>query len=164
MLVCRDCGFDNLGGALYCTECGGSLLELGGAPAVSDELLLVRQPALVGQITNQLENKDEIIIMIPSSGRFLRFPLNSQISVGRAETGDGPVLNLESDGGKAWGVSRKHAVIQRDDTNDHLLLTDLNSTNGTVLNGYLLPSELPYPLKSGDEIQFGNLLIHIFLK
>ena len=166
MAYCKDCGFENHGGSLYCTECGASLLELGGAPAISDEFNLVRQPALVGQLTSQLADKTEIIIMIPSTGRFLRFPLNKVITVGRAveELPDGPVLNLEVDGGKGWGVSRKHALIQIDNNNEHLILTDLDSTNGTLLNGYRLPPDLPYPLKSGDEIFFGNLLIHIFLK
>ena len=54
-------------------------------------------------------------------------------------------------------ISRHHAELRM--TAEGVLLRDLNSTNGTFLNQYRLPPELPYPIKNGDEIQFGNLLV-----
>jgi pSer/pThr/pTyr-binding forkhead associated (FHA) protein len=43
------------------------------------------------------------------------------------------------------------------------MLIDLESTNGTLLNNYRLSPHEPYPLHSGDEIRFGDLLVHLFL-
>jgi pSer/pThr/pTyr-binding forkhead associated (FHA) protein len=44
-----------------------------------------------------------------------------------------------------------------------VVLRDLNSTNGTLLNNYLLDPETAfYLLSNGSEIHFGGLLVHIF--
>jgi serine/threonine protein kinase len=50
-------------------------------------------------------------------------------------------------------VSRRHAMIQR--TNQDFILQDLESRNGTFINGQRLPAGQPFVLVSGDEIEFG---------
>lgn len=50
-------------------------------------------------------------------------------------------------------VSRIHAKIQRQDL--EFIITDLNSTNGTFLNGKLVSANENAKLHSGDIIQFG---------
>ncbi|MDW8209041.1 MAG: FHA domain-containing protein [Chloroherpetonaceae bacterium] len=50
-------------------------------------------------------------------------------------------------------VSRKHAVIQYLD--GEYVLRDEGSSNGTYVNGVRIPVDVPYPIKPGDEIQFG---------
>ncbi|MBE5886929.1 MAG: FHA domain-containing protein [Lachnospiraceae bacterium] len=52
-------------------------------------------------------------------------------------------------------VSRMHARIFQKE--DDLYLEDLNSTNGTYLNGIALESNEIIKIKVGDEIGFGNL-------
>ncbi|MBP2703316.1 FHA domain-containing protein [Microbispora sp. RL4-1S] len=49
-------------------------------------------------------------------------------------------------------VSRLHAELRRDD--DHWVLTDLGSMNGTRLNGWRLVG--PATVRTGDEIAFGD--------
>ena len=51
-------------------------------------------------------------------------------------------------------VSRMHAQI--DEAQGKLYLYDLNSTNGTFVNGQRIKSE-EYEIKEGDEIQIGNV-------
>ena len=51
-------------------------------------------------------------------------------------------------------VSRMHAQI--DEAQGRLYLYDLNSTNGTFVNGQRIKSE-EYEIKEGDEIQIGNV-------
>ena len=51
-------------------------------------------------------------------------------------------------------VSRMHAQI--DEAQGKLYLYDLNSTNGTFVNGLRIKSE-EYEIKEGDEIQIGNV-------
>jgi DNA-binding response OmpR family regulator len=49
-------------------------------------------------------------------------------------------------------VSRHHAELRH--TGDGFLLADLGSTNGTHLNGHLLPQ--PLPLRDGDVVEVGS--------
>jgi pSer/pThr/pTyr-binding forkhead associated (FHA) protein len=56
------------------------------------------------------------------------------------------------------GVSRRHAVIQR--LGGMLLVNDLGSRNGTYLNE--VPVHGPTPLKEGDSIRIGPLVVLAF--
>lgn len=51
-------------------------------------------------------------------------------------------------------ISRRHAKIQRE--NDEFVLYDLESRNGTFINGKRLSSAQPHTLGSGDVIEFGS--------
>lgn len=51
-------------------------------------------------------------------------------------------------------ISRRHAVIRYDAPEGRYLLSDLNSRNGTRLNGRKCDAE--HPLKVGDKIQLGT--------
>lgn len=51
-------------------------------------------------------------------------------------------------------ISRRHAKIQR--SSNEIVLYDLESRNGTYLNGTRLLSKKPYILTSGDVIEFGS--------
>ncbi len=86
----------------------------------------VRQP---GVIPTHLRWNDKI------------FPLDGDlIRIGRASQNEIII--------KANGVSRFHCQIRRD--NGKLLLEDLGSTNGTVVDGQ--PISQPYVLSAGDEV------------
>ncbi len=75
------------------------------------------------------------------------YPLTKEItSLGRDKSND---ICL----GAADGVSRFHARILRQDSGQ-FLLADLNSSNGTFLNGVRVFE--PAPLKYGDRIEIGN--------
>ncbi len=53
------------------------------------------------------------------------------------------------------GVSRIHAMIYREDAD--CLIEDLNSTNGTWINGKCLKPREPYVLKEGDRVRFAGM-------
>ena len=53
-------------------------------------------------------------------------------------------------------VSRYHALLLRDA--DGLLLIDLESTNGTLVNGVPAQPEEPVRLADGDVIRFGHVV------
>lgn len=69
------------------------------------------------------------------------------------------VVNIGRD--KEWAdielgmiyVSRKHATVYKNE--DNWYVKDLNSTNGTFVDGVRIVSELPFSLKNGCEISFG---------
>ena len=85
-----------------------------------------------------------LIIYSPAESREFQM-VGRQLSLGR---GDDVTLKLEDD-----GLSRLHATIYRDD--DRVWILDEVSTNGTCVNGVLVPPA-GSPLSDGDEITIGN--------
>jgi hypothetical protein len=74
-----------------------------------------------------------------------------------------PLFDLSKYDAYAMGVSRTHAVIKAVDNG--YVLVDLNSANGTWVNGERLSSGKPHPLPSGSVIQLGRLkLVVIYSK
>ncbi|HSH01375.1 MAG TPA: FHA domain-containing protein [Anaerolineae bacterium] len=163
-MTCWDCGTEQPEGALFCNECGAYLLDKSGKPVrapadqlpFTDEGAAPPQPHLAGQSWEAVQKPTHLTFIIPITGRRVQIPLEDDITVGR-----GPViLDLDADLGAQEGVSRYHALIRF--TDEGLILIDQNSTNGTFLNNYRLPPEIPYMLNSGDELRFGDLLVHLF--
>jgi len=54
-------------------------------------------------------------------------------------------------------VSRKHAMIQK--IKDDFFITDLNSTNGTFVNGQRVPAKKYIKLEPGDSVQIGKTIL-----
>lgn len=74
------------------------------------------------------------------------FPMTQdQIVIGRSSQCD---ITLTGD-----GVSRRHAILQKTATGWQI--TDLNSTNGTYLEGKKLLADIPEPLEPGQEVRIG---------
>ena len=55
----------------------------------------------------------------------------------------------------AQTVSRMHAQITQDEE-AHLWISDFNSTNGTYLNGHLIPMNTPMRIQEGDRVIFAT--------
>lgn len=168
MIACRNCRAVLVPGTLFCPECG---LAVSTSP--------VRRPPssrLVGELARpqdgQAQAADDglggktwrVTLVIEPSGRRLRFNLNEPIRVGREDPqrGTQPDVDLSGDQGVEFGVSRLHATIQV--LADRVVVMDLGSKNGTVLNRQPLRAEMPYPLQSGDEVCFGRLPVHVFVE
>jgi len=71
------------------------------------------------------------------------------------ETTSEPTVDLTGFEAFSMGVSRRHALIKS--TGKKYVLIDLNSSNGTWLNGQRLAPTRPYELPSGAVIQLGHL-------
>jgi hypothetical protein len=84
-----------------------------------------------------------------------------QTFLGRFETSadDGLYIDLVPYEAVEKGVSRFHAALFRSEA--MLVIQDLHSTNGTVLNGRLLLPNEQQRLHDGDEIYLGMLRIDI---
>lgn len=165
MIKCKDCGADQIEGALFCDECGGFLLDESGSGDTvvlpfSDFVFHAPPRPLTPESLDTAVHPTQITIFIPHSRRRLQLNLTDEIHVGRSTPDSIMELDLTPDHASDLGVSRLHAVIKA--ANNELVLVDMESTNGTYLNAYRLPPHQPYPLNSGDEIRFGDLLIHIF--
>ena len=70
-----------------------------------------------------------------------------------------PDVDLTHFGAVERGVSRQHARLEIDD--QRLLLTDLDSVNGTQLAGTALRAFTPVRVRSGDDVVLGRLAFKI---
>jgi pSer/pThr/pTyr-binding forkhead associated (FHA) protein len=84
--------------------------------------------------------------------------------VGRSDSKSSYVPDVDLSACQALenGVSRRHAVLIR--CRDMLHLLDLNSVNGTQINGERLSPEIPYLLCPGDQILLGSLALTVEVK
>ncbi|NWF68522.1 MAG: FHA domain-containing protein [Chloroflexi bacterium] len=66
-------------------------------------------------------------------------------------------VDLNPYGALQNGVSRRHAAIAHD--KGALYIEDLESTNGTRINGFQLTPNQKYRLRDGDELELGRIRI-----
>lgn len=66
-----------------------------------------------------------------------------------------PDIDLTPHGAHRHGISRRHAILLP--TDEGLCLIDLDSTNGTWINGTYLRPGHRYRLRSGDRVEFSSL-------
>ena len=83
------------------------------------------------------------------------------VVLGRSDmyAGFQPDLDLTPYGGRTRGVSRAHVRLHRQ--GEHLYATDLSSDNGTFIGGRRLVPDVPYMLRSGDEMKLGSLNVRV---
>jgi pSer/pThr/pTyr-binding forkhead associated (FHA) protein len=78
--------------------------------------------------------------------------------IGRADGSDHDAdVDLNPYGAFQNGVSRRHAAISHD--KGTLYIEDLESTNGTRINGFQLPANQKFRLRDGDELELGRIRI-----
>ena len=66
-----------------------------------------------------------------------------------------PDLDLAEHGAEEAGISRQHAILLPSDNG--VFLVDLDSTNGSWMNREFLEPGKKYPIKSGAQVELGNL-------
>jgi len=104
-------------------------------------------PALVGPQTPSPEPQGWLIQETGDDLGSL-FPLGHRSEIGRLTVHDVPVPDM--------AASRDHAIIEYSPAERRHVLTDLDSRNGTFLNGAQVIK--PHPLNPGDRIQIGSTI------
>jgi pSer/pThr/pTyr-binding forkhead associated (FHA) protein len=105
-----------------------------------------------------------LVVQFPEFDVSLTLNPGRETLFGRFENnGSDPAqVDLTSYEGRKKGVSRLHAAIYR--TKHTLSLADLDSSNGTYLNGERLQPQQSRVLRDGDEIRFGELAAKIHFR
>ena len=165
---CPVCKMANNSDATICRHCGAPLNKvapeeapttkrLGGSLGLSEEL--------IGQITKGSPPPTEgLLLFLLNNSEPIALCKDQEFVLGRDwALISMPLFDLSKFDAFAMGVSRTHAVIKAVDNG--YVLVDLNSANGTWVNGERLSSGKPYPLPSGSVIQLGRLkLVAIYSK
>lgn len=162
MQRCSHCNSQQLNGTVFCSECGASLIGVGarrettaslnkaaGARSNVEELQPPAPTPVVVTVT----------LVVINSGRRLVLEAGEELLVGRKDNQRGiyPDVDLGLDGGYDAGVSRRHAIISPQ--SGSFVLEDLDSANGTFVNGKRLAPQAPASLRHGDELKFGTLIL-----
>lgn len=88
-------------------------------------------------------------------------PANQMITLGRSSDNHDVTVDLDEFHGRLLGVSRRHVMIFP--TPNGFAVRDLNSANGTCLNGTPLQPGKAYTLQHSDELQLGGLYLTVYL-
>jgi hypothetical protein len=160
MIKCPFCNSTYPENTLFCEECGSYLAPSNGQAT----------DPLSDRTTSEVERDHlgsaafKTLILTIDEGGSIELPLSKEVVLGRLDPGRAifPDVDLTSEQGMDRGVSRRHARISRRE--GQVFIEDLNSLNGTFLNATRLVPELPYPLKDGDQVQLGKLVLTISLK
>lgn len=102
-------------------------------------------------------------LIVAATNTVLPLPNSAQVVIGRADPVSKffPDIDLTPYGALESGVGRRHARLAVE--GGQLVIEDLDSTNGTLLNGQKLAARQLQPLKDGDQIQLGKLVLRIQL-
>jgi pSer/pThr/pTyr-binding forkhead associated (FHA) protein len=154
MIICRYCKAKNAANTVFCEECGNDLLQYQSGS--------MTPPHADGQEETASDHLPRIIrVIILKSGRAIDIPYGHDILIGRGDAAQGiaPDIDLSNEGGFEAGISRRHAQICYQ--GEQVLIQDLASTNGVLLNQKPLTPYLAQPLQQGDEIKLGTLVLRI---
>jgi len=171
---CPVCGHPNVPGAVFCENCGAEMSATPASQPVAEEAAIpvetpaaaVETPEIVVEAPAPVPAPFVPLTAIPgglvvrSTNASLPFPPGKQtIVIGREDPVSGifPDIDLDPHGGLESGVGRQHAqlVLQ----NGQVFLEDLDSVNGTALNRQRLAPRQLSPVKDGDEIRLGKLVL-----
>jgi hypothetical protein len=102
-------------------------------------------------------------LVVAASGAALALPNSAQALIGRADKVSNfyPDIDLIDHGALDGGVGRRHLRLAVQ--NGQVVAEDMDSTNGTMINGQKLAPRQPHPLHDGDTIQLGKLILRLQL-
>jgi pSer/pThr/pTyr-binding forkhead associated (FHA) protein len=147
-------------GALFCAECGLSLIDTPTQQLDIQSGSLDRQ---TGWGTVTLDEDQDVLLRIGDVAQPIEIRADVDFILGRGDTSGKhapPDLDLSAYGALEKGVSRVHAALRRGE--GVLAVIDLDSTNGTFLNGHRLAAHQPHLVRDGDEIRVGKLPMHVY--
>jgi pSer/pThr/pTyr-binding forkhead associated (FHA) protein len=109
-------------------------------------------------------SSDPILFYLPNAQKPVAVERYADLIIGRRDPDS--TLHIDVDlgpfEGQMLGVSRQHARINASVLPP--ILVDLDSYNGTSVNGHKLNPDEPVELQSGDEVQFGRLSATVYYK
>lgn len=100
-------------------------------------------------------------LTILDTNQVVSVQLSDCLLVGRDSDAQADIDFARFDGAR-FGISRLHAAFLYDGRG--LAIEDLNSRNGTRINGYRIEGGKPYPIRNGDELELGFLRVLVHLE
>lgn len=122
------------------------------APAGGTQIL--NNPAPIGGIPSRIQ------FLVRESGVIVEREVERILIIGRRNSALPVDIDLADYHGQDLGISRNHLKIEI--INKRLTIRDLESVNGTLLNGIKMKPHQPYELKHGDELKPGRMHLKVY--
>lgn len=160
MIECPSCKHQQFVGTLYCEECGTRLVHMSPAPATGP----VEVPSLADDSAGvayperpELRTGALLGLRVVGTDAVLSLLGRTNYTLGIAIEGQAVIPDIDLGPFDAYdhGVSRIHAELQLKP--EGLFIIDLDSANGTVVNGTRLEAVMAFQVRHGDMIQLGGL-------
>lgn len=107
---------------------------------------------------------DDVAVLLVLQPEGTEFKLHSkkEYILGRSDPtrAEKPDLDLANHRGMERGISRRHGRLRFD--GQYLFYADLNSSNGSRLNGDRLRPDIPMLVKDGDELALGKMVFRLY--
>ncbi len=154
--LCPHCGKKNQPKDTYCYSCGHILLSK------RDTTKQLDAKARWG--TAYFPSETRLYLTLRGATQPIELLLSREFVIGRstAESSLKPDVDLSPYNAEELGVSRMHAAVRQQD--DTVVLTDLQSSNRTYINGQALYPHEVRVLRNGDEIRLGKLVMKVSFK
>lgn len=119
------------------------------------------RPAIDHASREDSGNVPEQVYFVMPDGSEYTIDVTGDVVIGRQPRPDDPPVTLDLDeyDGHDLGVSRHHCMMKL--LNGNLILVDLDSINGTFVNGHRAMPLKRYNVKDGDTITIGRLTVEV---
>lgn len=141
--------------ALHCSVCGAEVSPNQAFCASCGAALQVVQEQVVEVVPETIAVGPHLEVM--QSGAHIPLVAQAELLVGRLDEVSGiePEVDLTPHGGLDGGVSRRHARLFYE--GNAWFVMDLDSTNGTFVNGKEVAPKTRVPLHDGDKVTFAEV-------
>jgi len=165
--ICTNCKYENPVGALICRRCyhplvnfstGDSTRKFDLPGKTENDTVVPPDTDRLPPGTSVLQTGQRIRLRLPEFAKEIEIDLSARSSmIGRTDKARGitPNIDLSEYEAAENGVSRCHAIFQRQ--GNKVYVVDLNSSNGTFVNGHKLRGSMPNRLQDSDVVRFGKL-------
>jgi hypothetical protein len=157
MIECPTCKHSEFVGTLHCSECGTQLIHTVPIGPGSDFLELNESAPLgTGLAAGAIFG-----LRVMKTGDMVSLAGRDSYTLGRSAGSQAivPDVDLDTYGAQDQGISRLHAEIRMDETGVHVV--DLDSVNGTLINGKRIEPQEPKEIHNKDIIQLGNMQLQV---
>jgi hypothetical protein len=167
MIECPNCRHQNMAGSAFCSECGVVFVS---SDPVTTQQMEVEHTGDVAALkrtpgpTPPMPSDYWLTLHLLDSGEVLPLSDRNEFTIGRVTDGQPvmPDIDLAPYQAYSRGVSRLHAVITRGV--DDVYIMDLDSANGTYVNGRRLEPHEESVLSNGDVVALGGLKLQVLLR
>ncbi len=166
MIICPTCQHQEVAGALFCSECGAQLYNMGSLATHNIQTNEIRKNGFDAPppMRSAKPTTGTITLQVLDGGQVIPLADRSEFTMGRVSDEQiiMPDIDLTPYRAYEYGVSRLHAVLKK--KKEKVTLMDLNSSNGTYVDGLRLDPELEVSLSHGCIISLGKLRLQFLLQ
>ena len=161
MIECPTCKNREFVGTLNCSECGSRLVHTAPINTIDPEATIVADgpPTGPGLAVGAL-----LGLRVLTTGDMVSLMGRDNFTLGRSAGGQAivPDVDLDTYGAQDMGISRLHAEIRLDEGG--VQVVDLDSVNGTSINGKRIEPQLARRLRHKDTLQLGQLKLQVITR